>query len=306
MSPWEAIAAVASRQHGLVTRGQLYDVGLRRHHVEHLVSTRRLRRVRPQVFVTAGAVPTWEQAVLGAVLAAGSGAVASHDTAAALWGLPGARRAGLEVTTDRPRHARLEGVQSHRTVAFLAAEHSSRGAIPVTSVARTLVDLSARWSVKQLGSAADHAQRRGLLRLDQLRVCVAGLPPAPGRRPSRVHAVLGRRLPGYEPGDSDLEVRFARGLVAGGLPEPVLQHWVRLGSRRYRVDLAYPESMIAIEIDGWDTHRSRSAFDADRARANDLVVAGWRVLRFTSAMTAGEAVAIVTQALGALTQGDSA
>ncbi|HEX6311583.1 MAG TPA: DUF559 domain-containing protein, partial [Acidimicrobiia bacterium] len=253
-----------------------------------------------------GAVPTWEQAVLAAVLAAGPGAVASHETAAALWGLPGAERSGLEVTTDRPHCARLVGVRSHRTLAFLAVEHSSRAGIPLTSVARTLVDLSARWSVKQLGRAADHAQRRGLLRLEQLRICVGGLTPAPGRRPGRIHALLARRLHGYDPGDSDLEVRFARALVAGGLPEPVLQHWVRIGHRRYRIDLAYPDAMVAIEIDGWDTHRSRSAFDADRARANDLVVAGWRVLRFTSSTTDGEAVTVVAEALGALTQRGSA
>jgi hypothetical protein len=300
------MSVLAARQHSLVTRPQLYELGFRRHHVERLVAAGQLSRVRPQVFVTAGAVPTWEQAVLAAVLAAGPGAVASHLSAAALWGLPGAERAGIELTTDRPHCARLRGVRAHRTVAFLAIEHTTRVGIPVTSVARTLVDLSGRWSVKQLGRAADHAQRHGFLRLDQLRVCVSGLAPAPGRRLTRIQQVLARRLPGYDPGDSDLEVRFARALVAHGVPEPVLQHWVRLGSRRYRIDLAYPEQRIAIEVDGWDSHRSRSAFDADRARANDLVVAGWRMLRFTSATTDEDAALVVSEVLRALAQGDSA
>jgi very-short-patch-repair endonuclease len=79
-------------------------------------------------------------------------------------------------------------------------------------------------------------------------------------------------------------MRFARAIVDGGLPEPVLQHPVSVGNCRYRIDLAYPEFKIAIEIDGWEYHSSRSAFDDDRSRANDLVVAGWQVLRFTSSM----------------------
>jgi len=119
----------------------------------------------------------------------------------------------------------------------------------------------------------------------------------------RIAAVLRRRLTGYEPGDSDLEVRFARAMVAGGLPEPVQQYRVNAGTRRCRIDLAYPELKLAIEIDGWEHHRTRSAFDDDRVRANDLVVAGWNVLRFTSTMTDAHAVEIVG---GALSQKQSA
>jgi very-short-patch-repair endonuclease len=77
-------------------------------------------------------------------------------------------------------------------------------------------------------------------------------------------------------------MRVLRAIVLSGSPEPVPQHWVTLGTRRYRIDLAYPEFKVAIEVDAWDAHRSRTAFDRDRVRENDLVVAGWRVLRFTS------------------------
>jgi very-short-patch-repair endonuclease len=143
----------------------------------------------------------------------------------------------------------------------------------------------------------DRALRKGNLRLDDLRKCVAGLQPAPGRSPTRIARVLRRRLRGYEPGDSDLEMRFARAIVAGGLAEPVQQHRVAVGNRRRRIDLAYPDLKVAVEIDGWDHHRTRTAFDEDRARANDLVVAGWRVLRFTSSMTDAQAVATIRDAL---------
>ena len=297
------VARLASREHALVTRAQLHDLGLGREQIRWWVRSGRLTRIRYDVFAVAGSPPAWEQAVLAAVLAVGPGAVASHGTAAALWGLPGSERSGIEVTTARPHHARLDGVQSHRTIAFLALEHSIRDRIPCTSVARTLVDMSRRRTVAQLGAAADHAVRRGFLRYADLKACIAGLPRAPGRRPARIHQVLGRRLPGYDPGDSDLETRFARALVAAGLPEPVQQYWVRLGSRRCRIDLAYPEVKLAIEIDGWDTHRTRTAFDDDRARANELVVAGWDLLRFTSNTTDRQAATIVGRALAALSRG---
>jgi very-short-patch-repair endonuclease len=240
---------------------------------------------------------SFDQSVLAAVLAAGSHAVASHTTAAVIWALPLVEHEVLELSTARPHWARMRGVRAHRTVAFLSCEHTTHRRIPVTTVARTLVDLSGSFSVAQLGRMTDRALRKGHLRLDDLRKCVAGLPPAPGRHPSRIARLLRRRLRGYEPGESDLEVRFARALVAGGLPEPVQQHRLTVGNRRRRIDLAYPDLKIAVEIDGWDHHRTRTAFDEDRARANDLVVAGWRVLRFTSSMTDAQAAVTVRDAL---------
>jgi very-short-patch-repair endonuclease len=223
--------------------------------------------------------------------------IASHTTAAVIWGLPLVEHEMLELSTARPHWARMPGVRAHRTTAFLSCEHTTQRRIPVTTVARTLVDLSGSFSVAQLGRMTDRALRKGKLRLDDLRKCVAALGPAPGRRPTRIVRVLRRRLAGYEPGDSDLEMRFVRAIVAAGLPEPQLQHRVALGNRRCRIDLAYPDLKIAVEIDGWEHHRSRTAFDDDRARANDLVVAGWRVLRFTSSMTNAQALATLTAAL---------
>jgi len=297
MSIEHVVAELAAAQYGLVELGQLAAKGVRRHHVETRLRRGSLERVRPGVFVIAGTPPSFEQAVLAAVLAAGPHAVASHTTAAIVWRLPLVEHEVLEVSTARPHWARMRGVRAHRTVAFLSCEHTTQRRIPVTTVARTLVDLSGSCSVSQLGRITDCAVREGKLRLDDLRKCVAGLPPAPGRHPTRIVRVLRRRLPGYDPGESDLEMRFARAIVAGGLPEPVQQHRVTVGNRRCRIDLAYPDPKIAIEIDGFDHHGTRCAFDADRARANDLVVSGWRVLRFTSTMTDAQAVATVAAAL---------
>jgi hypothetical protein len=109
--------------------------------------------------------------------------------------------------------------------------------------------------------------------------------------------ILGARVVGFHPGESAPELRLSRVLVAAGLPAPVHQHPYRLGNRTVRADLAYPQAGIVIEYDGWDYHSTRTAFDADRARANELEVLGLTVLRFTSKSTDDQVVATVRAAL---------
>lgn len=300
MNTEKEVARYASRQHGLVTRAQALEVGFTAQQIRRRVRAGRWIRARHDVLAVAGSPPTWERTILAAVLAAGPDAVASHFTAAALWGFPDVGREVVEVSTARPQRRRLQGAMTHRTCLFLEVEHATHRMIPVTTVARTLVDLSARLSIAQLGRALDDGPRRNTVTLAALRQCVGGLAPSPGRRPSMIHNLLRARVPGFDPGDSDLEMRVLRAIVAGELPEPELQHWVRLGARRCRIDLAYPDVRLAIEIDGWDTHRMRTAFDEDRARANDLVVAGWHVLRFTSSWTDTRIQESVRAALTAL------
>ena len=84
-----------------------------------------------------------------------------------------------------------------------------------------------------------------------------------------------------------------RVLDASDLPAPTQQHWVRFGSDKFRLDLAYPEAKLAIEYDGWDTHKTRTAFDADRRRDRILQVNGWVVLRLTSKTSDAEIVETV-------------
>lgn len=235
------------------------------------------------------------------MLAAGPEAVASHSTAGVLWALPSVfHEVVYEVSTPRPRRARHRGVQVHRTARFLGMEHTVRRNIPVTTVARTLVDQSAAMSVEQLGIATGYARRQGFLRLDDLRKCVAGLRPAPGRRFQRIEAVLGARIKDYDKSESGLEMRVLRAIVNAALPEPVQQHWVTLDGHRRRIDLAYPELKLAVEVDGWEPHSSRSAFDGDRVRENELDIAGWHRLHFTSAFSDRAIAETVAKKLAAL------
>jgi predicted transcriptional regulator of viral defense system len=125
MSVEQVISEIAQLQYGLTEIGQLIAAGINRHHVEHRLKKGRLRRVRSGVFVVAGAPHSFEQDVLAAVLAAGSDAVASHTTAAVLWGLPLVEHEVLDVTTSRRHWAGMPAVRAHRTVAFIGCEHTA-------------------------------------------------------------------------------------------------------------------------------------------------------------------------------------
>ncbi|MGH9268026.1 MAG: type IV toxin-antitoxin system AbiEi family antitoxin domain-containing protein [Acidimicrobiales bacterium] len=298
-TPDHLVAERAQRQAGLVTFQQALGAGLSPKAIKVRIARGRWSPVRRKVYTINGVPPTWEQAVVAACLAAGNGAVASHGTAARVWGLPMGDEPGIHLLLPEPCQVAVDGVIGHRTTAFLNADRTDHGGIAVTSAARTVVDLSGQLRARALGSATDLLLRKGRLRLIDLQRCAGRLPPAPGRRPAVLHEVLAARLPGYDPGDSDFETRVVRAILVAGLPAPVMGQRVRVGGRSYRIDLAWPNAMLAVELDGWDTHRTRSAFDHDRARANDLVVLGWGLLRFTTAMNDEAIVAVIAQALAA-------
>jgi hypothetical protein len=231
--------------------------------------------------------------VLAAVLVSGDGTVASHLTATAIHRYPDVPREGVEITVPPGRHPKPRNVRVHRPAAL--PEHDRRvvDGIPVTSFARTLVDCSGQLSLGQLARALDAGLVRRDVTLWSVERTLSALNAAPGRHPSKLWTLLGEREPETAIAESRPEARVARLLVVAGLPAPVQQHWVRVAGDRYRLDLAYPEQKVAIEYDGWDTHRSRTAFDRDRRRDRILQLAGWTVLRFTSQTSDAEIVTTV-------------
>jgi hypothetical protein len=101
-----------------------------------------------------------------------------------------------------------------------------------------------------------------------------------------MHRVLGERWPGYDPGESDLETRAVRAIAQAGLPLPRQQYRMRLAGKPVRIDLAYPELKIAIEVDSCEYHgQVRSAFDCDHIRRDELILLRWTPFTFTSAMS---------------------
>jgi len=297
MADMDAVHALMRRQHGLITRAQALACGLTPRQIERLLSSGRWWPVRPEIYALAGTPATWEQSVLAAVYAGGADVFASHATAARLRSLKHVVERGLEVVSPLGRHKRLDGVIGHRSGALFDADKTTYRGIPVTTVGRTLVDISGRLTDRQLAKAVDDALRRDILRLEDLRQTAGRLGTAPGRSMRRVHHVLALRIPGYDPLDSGYETRVLRVLTSAGLPVPRQQYPITLDGQLVHLDLAYPEARLAIELDSWEWHRTRSAFDDDRWRDTSLVKRRWLTLRLTFAMTDTDIVDVVRAAL---------
>ncbi|CAN5601148.1 type IV toxin-antitoxin system AbiEi family antitoxin domain-containing protein [soil metagenome] len=293
------MVALARSQHGLITRSQVLEMGGTDRQIDRLVRSGAWQRQRRGVMVAGAAADTWERQVMAACLAAGTGAVASHRSGARLASL--VERCGqIQITVAEDRRVRLPGVEVHRSALLPIIDRATLRGVPVTTVSRTIVDLSSSQEEATLGIWVDAALRADQLHLLELRSCVARL-AGPGR-PSlaTVRAVLAKRLPGYDPGDSNLEVRALAVLDAAGLPAPAQQFRVeRPNGRPAFLDLAYPAHRVGIELDGWEHHGQRGAFDHDRSRRNDLTLLGWQIFNFTSSTTDHELESVVRRALGA-------
>lgn len=212
---------------------------------------------------------------MAAVLACRPGAVLSHRSAAALWGIREPSSRAIEVTT--PRKSRSRG-SVHRHFAVLppdeATEH--RG-IPVTTVPRTLFDLAAVSSVDVVEHALRESEYRRLHDRLSLPDLLARYPVRRGA--PRVRECLRRRreLP-VGRARSWLELAFLPFLRRNGLPRPRLNPWLQVGGKSIQVDCLWP-GRVVVELDGFAGHGTRVAFREDRARDRRLRVAGYGVTR---------------------------
>lgn len=281
MSADRLLAAIAERQHGLVTHAQALGAGVTYHQIRRRLESGRLVARRRGVYGVGGTPETQEQAWLAAVLAAGPAGVLSHRSAGALWILRHAPEPhAIDVATPGDQRVRLEGVVHHRSGLLVPADVTVHRRIPTTTVARTFAEIAGAMGPVTTGRSLDDAIRRRLTTLEDVRACHARL-AGPGRRRLRdLKAELRRRLPGYDPGGSDLEIRALTAIGRAGLRLPVQQHRVRIEGRTRFIDLAYPDVLLAIELGGWNWHGSRSARKDDLARTRQLQRAGWTVIEF--------------------------
>lgn len=264
----------ARGQYGLITWSQLLDAGVPASSIGRLVERGALIRVFPGVYRVAGAPVTWWQRQLAAVLAAGPDAAASHRAGAYLWDVWDGEPE-IEISVPRRQSIRLPGVIVHRTRDPMRIHY--RKGIPVTTPMRVVVDLGAVVSADVVETVLDRAEVARLLSVAAVEWELAAV-ARPGRRGSAtLRTVLDRRALLETPPDGMLEPRFARLLKQAGLPPAAFQFPVG----QYEIDFAYPELMLAIEVDGYGPHASRRAFQSDRDRQNVLVGRGWMVLRFT-------------------------
>ncbi len=277
------LARLTARQHGLFTRTQARECGLTDRQVDRRLRNGLYVPHRTGVLLVAGVPPSWEQSVQGAVLACGPEAMAAGPTAARVWDLsPRPSPQGIHVLTPTSAgRARRPGIVARRSSILVPADRSQRHGIDVTSPARTLADCARDLAADEVAAALDNGLRRNLLTLEAMRSTAARL-MTPGRPRTTLARVLALRLPGYDPGDSDLEVDALARIRRAGLPPPAQQHPVVVEGRTLHIDLAYPDLMIGIELDGWEWHRHRVSFDRDRRRLSWLAAGGWATLVPTS------------------------
>ena len=213
---------------------------------------------------------------MAAVVACGQGAFLSHGDAAALWGFYDGAGARVHVTVRA--HRRVEGLILHRTRRLEPGDVTTKDAIPVTSVPRTLVDLTECLSEDRLLRAMREAEFQRLLDLDTLNAAVER---AHGRR--RLKA-LKQAIAAHRPGRmirGELEHRFAELCRAAGIQEPQTNVPVTARGRTYVLDCYWPEHQLAVELDGRDGHARELAFESDRRKDAALSAIGLRLVRFT-------------------------
>ncbi|MCW2742348.1 MAG: hypothetical protein JWR45_2770 [Blastococcus sp.] len=243
----------------------------------------------------AGDLPARVAAVL---LTAPPGAVVSHVTAAALWGIaiplqPAAGPVHVTVSTGSSVRARQDR-SIHRSPMSETEVTRARG-FPMTTPERTWRDVAMVLPPPALLAVTDQLLGKGCTMLD-LRKQLARRPS--GRGSARARAVLPVADPRAE---SPMESVLRWLLHAAGLPRPVLQHEVRDSGGRFlgRADLAWPDRMVIVEFDG-DVHRDRDVFVNDLRRQNQLIAEGWIVLRFTSADVVGRPDDVIAEIRRAL------
>lgn len=292
--PDRAVGRLAARQHGVVSRRQLAALGVTPSMVAVRLEAGRLVRLHRGVFAVGHARLTREGEWLAAVLATGDGALLSHRSAAALHRLLPERGRRVDVATAAKR-ASTNWIEVHGRQALTLADATRRGAMPVTTVARTLVDLASVVPRDDLERAVNEADVLGTL---QLAAVESALGRTCGRRGGGHAALRGVLLAhdGPQRLRSELERAFRRLVTAHDLPRPA--HNARTCG--WEVDALWARERLAVELDSWRFHRTRATWARDRRKERELRAAGYDVRRLTWEDATDHAAATATELRAAL------
>ena len=230
---------------------------------------------------------------MAAVLACGPGAVLSHDSAAALWGLRSPASTAIDVSiASRNGRERRRGIVVHH-VLLDRSEVAEHAGIPVTTPARTLLDLAAILPPRGIARAVEAAERARIFDLAALDELFARYPRRWGTKALGTAIALHR--PDLELTRSELERRFIELCSERGIEPPLVN--APIGA--YVADFLWPRQRLIVEADGAETHLTRASFERDRIRDAELTAAGFRVVRF-SHRRIGDQPAAVSATLRAL------
>jgi very-short-patch-repair endonuclease/predicted transcriptional regulator of viral defense system len=275
----DQIRAITARQHGVVTRAQLLELGLTSAVVDGWIRSHRLRRLHRGVYLGGafvGSLAPERSREMAAVLAASPEAWVSHASGARLWQLRLRHpdRAGIHVTILGHDRGRRPGIIPHRVSALSAEDTTEVDGIPVTTPARTVIDLASQFRPRVLEQVMAEAQRKGLAEIEDVAAALE-------RKPRTRGAFVLRRL--IETGNrfaftrSEAEERLLALIAKGEIPTPETN--ARVGQDE--VDFFWPLEGVVVEVDGFQYHSSRQRFEVDRQRDARLAAMGLYVVRVT-------------------------
>lgn len=257
------------KQHGVIARSQLLELGIGSRSIEHRIARGRLHPLWRGVYAVGRPEVTQKGRWMAAVLACGPTALLSHRSAAALWGIAPVHAVGpIEVVAGVFR--RRPGIRVHRR-RDLGPEHRREVAgVPATDPVSTLIDLASSAPEWRVERAINEADRLDLVDSEALRRTVARLGPRPGM-------ACVRKLLGLDAlTDTGLERKFLAIVRAAGLPSPETQAHVN----GYRVDFYWPQLRLVVETDGWRHHRTSGEQATDRRRDQAHMASGLTTMRF--------------------------
>ena len=272
----EEVAQLLERQGGIARRRDVLRAGLSRRQLARLLRQGRLRPLTPHLLTNVDQ-PVADEALRA--LAVGLEATVSHESAALQWGMELARtpeQLSVTVARNRSRAAR-KGCAVHRSD-LPADDRVEKAGVWLTTALRTVLDLCRSLPLHEAVAVSDSALRRGLVTVEELTAALRDLPPGVGR--ARVAKAL--RL--IDPQSGSVLESLCRVLLhSAGLAPEATQHVVRTAAGHWigRVDFAWPSARLIVETDGFAFHADRATYRKDRRRGNALVLAGWRVLRFS-------------------------
>jgi very-short-patch-repair endonuclease len=273
------ITALAAGQHGVVSRGQLLDAGIRPTTLRDRVERGQLVPLHRGVYAVGHAHLRPNGYRLAAVLAVGRGAVLSHRDAAALHGLRSGGGTRIDISTPQERRS-TERIRVHGRRTLDAQDVTTVEGIPVTTVARTLVDLAEVLAHQALTKVCSEAERQRCLDVKSIEEALERRQGRRGPATAKLRAAL-RDLGdhGTTLTRSPLEDRLLPLLEAHDLPRPATNAHVE----GWEADAVWHHQRLIVELDGWAWHNTRRTFQRDREKSNRWTTKGWVVLRFTHA-----------------------
>jgi hypothetical protein len=285
------VAESAGRQHGVVGHRQLLRLGLSRSAVQRMIRSGHLHPIHPGVYAVGHAAIGYLGRWMGGVLACGPGAVLSHQPAAALVDLMRTSSAAIHVTVPGRTRRGPRGITVHRVRHLHPDDCTTHEGIPVTSIARTVLDLAESLTLRQLIRVIEQAERLGLFDLNAIEQLLGRSRGRHGAKPLRAAIAAVNGDPPRT--NSDWERDFLDFCADHGIPRPELNVIVE----GYEVDALWRDHKLIVELDSYAFHRSLRAFEEDRRRDGTLQLARYVVLRITS--LGGYAARMISAAIAA-------